>query len=321
MGTKPSSVKGGIYVRISKDRTGLRAGVDRQLADCTARAEQLGWPVVRVYTDNDISAYSGKPRPDYQALCDDIAGGRINAVIAWHPDRLHRSPTELEDYIRLCGELVQNTTVQAGFWDLSTPSGRMNARNMGNYATYESEHKSARVKAAKMTAAKDGESNGGIRCYGYESDGLTIRQSETVEIRAIADAIVRGVSLRSLAAELNQRGIPTATGTAPWSQPKLRSVMLRPRLAGYRTHHGEIVAKSQWPPILDETTWEEMRAVLEDPKRGAAYGPGADNTGYRPVRVRGVQATHHATSQSHWRMADLPMRQRWQRRQARLPAC
>jgi site-specific DNA recombinase len=271
MGTKSSSVQTGIYVRISKDPTGLRAGVDRQLADCTAKAKQLGWPVVRVYTDNDISAYSGKPRPDYQALCEDIAAGRINAVIAWHPDRLHRSPTELEDYIRLCGELVQNATVTAGFWDLSTPSGRMNARNMGNYARYESEHKSERVKAAKMAAAKSGEFNGGIRCYGYESDGMTIRESEADEIRALADAIVRGVSLRSLAADLNQRGVPTATGNAPWSQAKLRSVMLRPRLAGYRTHHGEIVSKGQWPPILDETAWEATRAVLEDPKR--AVGP------------------------------------------------
>ncbi len=270
MGTRSSSAKAGIYVRISKDKTGQRAGVDRQLADCQSKAQQLGWPVVRVYTDNDISAYSGKPRPDYQALCDDIAAGRINAVIAWHPDRLHRSPIELEDYIRLCGELVQNTTVQAGFWDLSTPSGRMNARNMGNYARYESEHKSERIRAEKMTAAKNGRHNGGIRCWGYESDGMTVRESEAVEIRAVADAIVRGVSLRSLARDLNERGIPTVTGSAPWSQAKLRSVMLRPRLAGYRTHHGEIT-KAQWPAILDENTWEAVQAVLADPKR--AKGP------------------------------------------------
>jgi site-specific DNA recombinase len=271
MTTTQPPIRAGIYCRISKDKTGLRAGVERQHADCTAKAEQLGWPVIRVYTDNDISAYSGKLRPDYEALCDDIAAGRVNAVIAWHPDRLHRSPTELEDYIRLCGELVQNATVTAGFWDLSTPSGRMNARNMGNYARYESEHKSERVRAAKMTAAKDGEFNGGIRCYGYESDGTTIRESEAVEIRAVADAIVRGVSLRSLAAEMNKRGVPTVTGSAPWSQAKLRSAMLRPRLAGYRTHHNEVVAKGQWPAILDATAWEAMRAVLEDPKR--AVGP------------------------------------------------
>jgi site-specific DNA recombinase len=279
MVTTTSSVKAGVYVRISRDRTGQRAGVDRQLADCTAKAVQLGWPVVRVYTDNDISAFSGKVRPDYQALCEDIAAGSVNAVITWHPDRLHRSPTELEDYIRLCGELVQNATVTAGFWDLSTPSGRMNARNMGNYAHFESEHKSERIKAAKMDAAKNGKHNGGIRCYGYEKYGMTVRESEAKEIRAIADAIVRGVSLRSLARELNERGVPTVTGSAPWSQPKLRSVMLSPRLAGFRSHrerdeNGKAVTKlyrGQWPAILDESTWEATRAVLEDPER--AKGP------------------------------------------------
>jgi DNA invertase Pin-like site-specific DNA recombinase len=313
MTTKSSSVKGGIYVRISKDKTGLRAGVERQLADCRAKAEQVGWPVVRVYTDNDISAYNGKPRPDYQALFDDIAAGRVNAVVAWHPDRLHRSPTELEDYIRLCGELVQNTTVQAGFWDLSTPSGRMNARNMGNYARYESEHKSERVKAAKMAGAKAGEHNGGIRCYGYESDGITVRESEAVEIRAVADAIVRGVSLRSLARDLNERGIPTATGNAPWSQAKLRSVMLSPRLAGFRSHrerddsgNGVVtnLYRGQWPAILDETAYEAMKAVLEDPKRaqGPRMGrtPTALGTGLYVCGVCGKPTMRRAKSSGGW---------------------
>jgi site-specific DNA recombinase len=46
--------------------------------------------------------------------------------------------------------------------------------------------------------------------------------------------------------------------------------MLSPRLAGLRAHHGKIVGKGQWPAILDETTYEAMRAVLEDPKRRPA---------------------------------------------------
>jgi site-specific DNA recombinase len=271
MGTKPSSVKAGIYVRISKDPTGLRAGVTRQLADCTAKAEQLGWPVVRVYTDNDISAYSGKHRPDYAALVDDVKNGVVTAVIAWHPDRLHRRSAELETWLDVVGENVQHATCQTGLWDLSTPSGRMTARILGAVGQHESEHKSARVRAAKMDASKKGHFKGGIRCYGYESDGLTVRESEAVEIRALADAIVRGVSLRSLASELNERSVPTVTGSAPWSQPKLRSVMMRPRLAGYSTHHGEIVGRGKWEPILSETVWEAMQSVLADPKR--AKGP------------------------------------------------
>lgn len=271
MVTTPSSVRAGIYVRISKDPTGLRAGVDRQIADCTEKAAQLGWPVVRVYTDNDISAYSGKRRPDYEALVDDVKNGVVNAVVAWHPDRLHRRSAELETWLDLVGETVQHATCQTGLWDLTTPSGRMTARILGAVGQHESEHKSARIRRAKVDASKRGKFKGGIRCYGYEPDGLTVREREAVEIRAVADAIVRGVSLRSLASELNERGVPTATGSAPWSQPKLRSVMMRPRLAGYSTHHGEIVGNGQWEPILSESAWEAVQAVLGDPKR--AKGP------------------------------------------------
>ncbi len=54
-----------VYRRISDDRTGDAAGVGRQEADCRALAKRLGWTVAGVYTDNDISAYTGRKRPDY----------------------------------------------------------------------------------------------------------------------------------------------------------------------------------------------------------------------------------------------------------------
>jgi site-specific DNA recombinase len=31
----------------------------------------------------------------------DLKRGRVDAVIAWHPDRLHRRPVELESFIDL----------------------------------------------------------------------------------------------------------------------------------------------------------------------------------------------------------------------------
>ncbi|WP_081283522.1 recombinase family protein [Mycobacterium asiaticum] len=263
----PSPIKAGIYCRISEDKTGLRAGVERQEADCRELAARLGWHVVRVYTDNDISAFSGKHRPQYADLCADIERGAVKAVVAWHPDRLHRSPKELEAYIDLCrdGE-VANATCQAGLWDLSTPSGRMTARTLGNVARYESEHKSERIRRQKQEAARAGEHNGGIRCFGYEQDGLTIRESEAAEVKRLAHAVVCGESLRSLALDLNRRGVPTVKG-GRWTSAHLRSILLRPRLIGMRSHHGEVIAKGQWPAILDEATWEAVRLVLEDPKR------------------------------------------------------
>ena len=64
-----------IYSRISRDFTGERAGVARQEEDCRAKASALGWEVVRVFVDNDVSAYSGKRRPGYQTMLQAIEAG------------------------------------------------------------------------------------------------------------------------------------------------------------------------------------------------------------------------------------------------------
>ena len=189
------------------------------------------------------------------------------------PDRLHRSPKELETYIDLCQQHgVQNHTKQAGAWDLSTPSGRAVARTLGAWARYESEHKADRIRAAKKQRALDGQHQGGIRCFGYEGGklkdggGTTIREDEAAEIRRLAQAVIAGQSLRSLALELNARNVPTVKGKK-WASSHLRSMLLRPRLAGLREHQGKIVAEGKWPPIIDKETHEAIKTVLEDPRR------------------------------------------------------
>ena len=112
-----------------------------QESDCRALAASLGCTIVSVHTDNDLSAYSGKPRPAYRAMLREIAAGEVDVVLAWHTDRLHRSPRELEEYIDAAeAHSVITQTVKAGRTDLSTPSGRMLARSLGNFARYEVEH-------------------------------------------------------------------------------------------------------------------------------------------------------------------------------------
>ena len=114
-------VRAAIYVRISKDRTGAGLGVARQEEDCRALCERRGWLIARVYVDNDVSAYSGKPRPAWRELLADLEAGRMDAVVCWHVDRLTRSPRELEDVIDLHdGQGIALATV-TGEIDLSTP--------------------------------------------------------------------------------------------------------------------------------------------------------------------------------------------------------
>ena len=97
-----------IYARISQDRSGAQAGVTRQLEDTRKLAADRGWEVVEEFVDNDVSArqrrwstsqrrFVNTTRPRYEALLDAIREHRVDAVLAWHPDRLYRRIRDLED--------------------------------------------------------------------------------------------------------------------------------------------------------------------------------------------------------------------------------
>lgn len=260
-----------IYCRISQDRTGAGLGVERQREDCEALAQRLGLSVLEVFTDNDLSAYSGKPRSGYLALLDRIReGDDVHAVLAWHEDRLHRSPRELEDYIDVCQPRgVSTQFVKAGDLDLTNASGRMTARIRGAVSRQESEHKSERVKRAQLQAAQAGKWRGGAPPYGWnlgDNGSATLNRREVREIRNAAAALLAGASLGSIVADLHRRCVTTSTGRQ-WNYTSLRQVLTRPRNAGLSVLNGEVLGATTWPAILSEDTWRSVCALLANPDR------------------------------------------------------
>ena len=266
-----------LYCRISVDRTGSALGVQRQESDCRNLAQAKGWEVADVYVDNDISASTGRRRPAYERLLEALQAGTADAVVAWHPDRLHRSTVELERFINIVeGSKAKVATVQAGELDLGTAAGRMTARVVGAVARHEVEQKSERQRAKAEQLARAGkQGGGGARPYGFAPNRLTHIASEAKVVRHAAKQILAGESLRGVAADLNRRGVQTVTGT-PWSMPVLRRILMAPRTAGLREYRGEVVADAEWEPILDRADHERIVRLLNDPARrknqsGRAY--------------------------------------------------
>ena len=266
--TEAAPVRAAVYCRISSDPQGLRAGVRRQEDDGRTYCKAHGWTVAGVFIDNDISAYSGKPRPEYRRMLAEIEAGEVNAVVVWHPDRLHRSPAELEDFITL----VERTgcavgTVTAGNYDLTMPAGRMTARVVGAVARGESEHKSERNRRKAKQLAEEGKvGGGGTRPFGYEADRLTVNEPEAVLIRQAAQDVLAGVSMRSIAMGWNAAKVTTPAGK-PWRVASLDRMLRSARIAGLRSHHGAVVADAIWPAIIDRATWEAVKAVLGELNR------------------------------------------------------
>ena len=244
-----------------------------------------------VYVDNDISAYSGKPRPQYRAMLDAIRAGEVKGVLARHTDRLHRRLSDLEEFVNIVEAHGVSVQTKGGDINLSSPDGRMQARILASVAQREIEHNRDRVKRAKADAAKKGKYLGGPRRYGFEKDGVTIRESEAAIIREMTTAILAGRSLNSLTRELNGRIAAKVPGTAParmrdhinggyrgngrWRYGALRDLLIRPSNAGISARglpgakgaELEEYGAAEWPAIVSEEEWRAVVALLTDPAR------------------------------------------------------
>jgi site-specific DNA recombinase len=255
-----------IYTRISRDRTGAGLGVARQEKEIRESLRPSG--AVVVFSDNDVSAYSGKPRPGYRAMMEAVKDGEISEILAWHTDRLHRSNAELETFISAidaAGGIPVRTKV-SGLLDLATGNGRMMARIVGAVAQAESEQKSERILSKHREIARNGGFHGGRRRFGFEPAMHAVRESEAVYVRELAERLLSGESLNAITKDWNARGIHTISGK-PWAPANLRAMILGAHHAGLRTFQNEITGEAAWEPTLPRETWEAVRAILLDPSR------------------------------------------------------
>jgi len=278
-----------IYSRISLDRTGKELGVERQEQECRALAERLGFTVVKVYTDNDMSATSGKVRPEFERMLKDQPA----VIVTWAQDRLLRVSADLEKVIALN---VNVHMVTQGTLDLSTPAGRAVARTVAAWSTFETEQKGLRQVAANVQRAANGVHNGRVG-YGYRREGsaMVLHEKEAATIREAVRRVLDGDSLRSVCKDFNERGIPSpraaernrareqaraehrpeptySTPDPLWNSTTLKQMLLRANLAGLIVHRKKGVGRTPAgaPRVIDEDTHERLKAVLTDPARRTA---------------------------------------------------
>jgi DNA invertase Pin-like site-specific DNA recombinase len=265
--------------------------------------------------DNDKSATTGR-RPAYEQMLDDIRAGALGAVVVWDLDRLHRRPIELEHFIALADEKHLALSSVGGDADLSTDNGRLFARIKGAVARAEVERKSARQKRAARQRAEAGK-RWGPPPFGYnETDDLV--EKESTALREAYSAVLAGSSLHSIAAQWNAAGLKTTQGNK-WTGRHIKHVLIRPRYAGLRAYHDEIVGKAQWPPIVPERLWRAVRDILNDPSRLPPPAKrkfllsGLCGLGERVLILSAAQRMieHRHTVRDHLRAHDPPAHPDW----------
>ena len=281
-----------LYCRISIDRAGRKEGVKAQERWGREYAART-WPgvPVRVFADNDLSAAADDVvRPEYGQLREAIARGEVAHVWAVEQYRLERRETQ---WFQLAAEMDA-----AGIVELHTNRDGI-VRVQDEVAGIKAVLGAAEVRRLKRRIndtlaekAARGEPPGS-RPFGYEhaktEDGTKTYAKVTSEAAAIEQAaewVLSGWALANIAIELDKRGLRGAHG-GKLRPGAVRSMVTSPTIAGYRVYRGRIVGRGNWPPILDDATWQACRLKLSQPRRVTRK----DGKGTYPVTER-----HHGNS-------------------------
>lgn len=265
-------MRAAVYLRMSKDRTGMSAGVDRQRADCARLLADRGWTHAGEFVDNDESAYRGRRRPAFAQLLVAVERGEVDAVAAWHVDRLWRSALEQQTTLALCRDSgVHAIVTPQGEWDPASGDDAMVIGIHGLVAEKASADTSRRARRAHRALAEAGRPHGGgKRAYGYNIERSELIEDEAALVREAAARLLDGETAASIAASWNARGIRGAA-SGSWRANNLTQMLRSPHVAGLRVHDG-VQRPATWPAILDVEQWRRLHAVLTEPGRAVRRG-------------------------------------------------
>lgn len=246
---------------IGYEELGVESSVERQMRDCNAWVEHEGGAVVATYEEDGYSAWEVKgvprrKRPEFERLIRDVEAGRLDVVLYWRIDRLARG---YKNGFRLLWACQQNdariVSVTEGV-DTGTQAGERMFVMLLDQAKAYSDRISAGVRQYHEAMRRAGlRPRGGMRLFGWAPDGSTPLQAggqltwrlkrkppnggprvevevalppEADHLREAAQAVVDGVSSRSIRTDWAARGILTTMGR-PFSNRTLREVLCNPR--------------------------------------------------------------------------------------------
>ena len=215
------------YVRVSTERQADQGvSLEAQEAKIRAMATVQGVTLTEVIVDGGESAKSLK-RPGLQRLLAMVETGKVQAVIVAKLDRMTRSVKDLCGLLELFEKRKVALVSVAESLDTGSAAGRLVITIMGAVSQWEREAIGERTRDALQHKRSNGERVGNIE-FGYRlgPDGkhLVLDPTEQAALADIRALCAQRLSMRAIAAELNERGHTTRRGT-PWRLESVARVL------------------------------------------------------------------------------------------------
>ena len=272
------STPAALYARVSSDRQDVDLSVAAQLRALRDYAERNGYLVVREYIDE---AESGRvaDRPQFRKMLDEgaQADAPFKEILVWKFSRFTRKrehAVAFKSMLRRRGIRVTSITEHAD----DTPTGKLMEAIIESVDEFYSENLAQEVTRGMREAASRGFFLSSKAPYGYRrikvQDGakerptLEVDQDTAPIVKEIFEKSLRGVGLKEIAAELNERGI-TNKGKR-WGRTGLHYVLTNEAYTGTAIWGRTTTGDKQPDPVRAEGAWEALvsRKVFDEVQKG-----------------------------------------------------
>lgn len=246
--------------------------------------------MVATFTDDGVSASHNRPeaRAGWSALL--ASPEPYDAVIIWKLDRLSRRVLDFHLANRALEERGAGLVAVENAIDMATPDGRLIAGVLAQFAEYEADAISSRVRAARKHLIRNGRLPGGTVPYGWRSTPnpggpgyILAKDPDTIEyVQEAAARVSRGATIYSVVQWLGEVGAPLPRASqarrksSGWSYTTVDRLIRNPILAGMipfnpgnttKARGDDVLRNEHGLPVVDESLAvmgvSEWRAMIE----------------------------------------------------------
>ncbi len=203
------------YLRVSTEKQADRGvSLEAQRAKVAAYAALYDLDLVEIVVDAGVSAKT-LDRPGLSRALGMLRAGKVEALLVVKLDRLTRSVRDLGELVERHFAPGKAALLSVGEQiDTRSAAGRLVLNVLASVSQWEREAIGERTAAAMAHKAACGEYTGGEAPYGFTVEAgrvveLASEQAVIAQARALRTA---GLSLRTVAAELDRRGLRARTG-------------------------------------------------------------------------------------------------------------
>ena len=192
------------------------------------------WEFAGLYVDEGISGTNVKKRTGFKQMITDAQDKKFDLLITKEISRFARNTLDSIYYTRKLKSLGVGVIFSNDNINTLDPDSELRLTIMASIAQEESRKISERVKWGQRRAMERGVAFGN-RIYGYDiKDGkLNINEEEAKVIQLIFKLYTEdGMGTHVLAKELENRGIPTPTGSKRWNNVSILKILKNEKYIG-----------------------------------------------------------------------------------------